>query len=382
MSTDSSRAVLNVLTYNVMEPVPEPIRYYGQKERTERVKLVLSELDAEYDLDVVILNEVVALPAQKVIFQDMHDLGFVYRTTKLSNTLSVTGGVLIFSKHPLTQEESTTFGDSCTGIDCFCAKGVVYARVNKNGLYYNIMGTHMQAWPSVHAQLVRDAQIEQIAKFVHTINIPKNEPLLFCGDLNIDLFVNNDHIRHLMHRLSMDMPEIHPDSHPFTVDPQENKMVGNDDPDEYQNEAWPNGCVSEYYETLKCPCCPSEWIDYTLYSKRHLRPVISYMKSIKAKVPPFKMKVNRFKEVDDMEDVSDHFPTLGHFVFEVSSTRKKEARDTLLRDRKQINNNTSHIASVIVVLVLASVVILFFLGWAWVVWRQNRRNVQSQVSKV
>ena len=356
------KVTVNILTYNIMEPVPEPIRYYGQKERTMRVKDVIRNIDEKYHIDVVVLNEVVALPAQKVIFRDMEEIGFVHHTSKLMGVLSVTGGILLFSKHPITQEEISTFGDKCTGIDCFAAKGVVYARMKKENLYFNVLGTHMQAWPSMASQIVRDAQTEQVAKFIQSINIPRDEPVMFCGDFNIDLYENNDILRHLLHRLDMDMPEIHEDSHPFTVDPKENKMVGNDDPSEYQTEEWPEGCVEVYYESLECPCCPAEWIDYALYSKKHLAPISSYMMSIAAKVPPFRMKINISKHVE-IEDVSDHFPLLGHFVFDASGQAGREKRDTLSKDNAELSSNTSHVAFVVVIIVL---VVIIFLGIAWI----------------
>lgn len=356
---------LNVLNYNIMTPVPEPIRFYGQNERAERVKDVIRELDQQYDLDVIILNEVVSIPSQKIIFRDMPTVGFPYHTSKLTEVLSVTGGVLLFSKHPITQQESSTFGDNCTGIDCFAAKGVIYARIKKQGHYFNVMGTHMQAWPSISSQIVRDAQIDQISKFIQSFNLPRTEPLIFGGDLNIDLFMNNDHIRHLMHVLHMNIPEIHEDSHPMTVDPQANQLVGNDDPPEYISEEWPQGCAEQYYETLQCPCCPAEWIDYMLFSKDHLQPSSSYMKAIPHKVKPFRMKINHTKTVDNFQDVSDHFPLLGHFVFDLEPAPEKgqENRDLVNRDSDSLTSS-NRVASVVIIAVMGVVLLIVLLGVA------------------
>ena len=108
-------------------------------------------------------------------------------------------------------------------------------------------------------------------------------------------------------------PIIHQDSHSFTVDPKLNNLVGADDIELYKNEDYPFGCVQEYYSTKQCVCCPSEWIDYTLYSKKHLQPSSSYMRSFVAKVDPFDISFRYTLETVNIQDVSDHFPILGTF---------------------------------------------------------------------
>lgn len=350
----------NILVYNIFSPVPEFIRMYGQKERAMRVKDVVRDLDQKFDLDVIIMNEVIHLNTQKIVFRDMPDIGFKYKTRKISEGLKVHGGIIVFSKHPITQECFTIFGDECVGTDCLADKGCVYARVKKNGMYFNVFGTHLQAWPSIKAYSTRAQQIDKVKTFMDTFNIPKEEPVLFAGDLNTDLYVDSDHVRHMHFVLGTDMPDVHPDSHPFTVDPKENKLVGNDDPNEYVSDSWPNGCVDEYYKTLECPCCPSQWIDYTLYSKRHLLPIESDTRVIKAKVSPFKIKVNMTQEAE-VQDVSDHFPVLGHFVFPHSpSTDMDRVADTPLKLTYGTNSSVIVIAIVISVVGFLFVVLGFY----------------------
>jgi endonuclease/exonuclease/phosphatase family metal-dependent hydrolase len=386
----------HVLVYNIMEPVPEPIRYYGQKERSERIKDVIRDLDQKHDVDVIVMNEVIAPIAQTIIFEDMEKLGFVYKTSKLTDIFTVTGGTLIFSKYPITMEDRTIFGDKCTGIDCFAAKGVCYARIKKKNRYFNVFGAHMQAWPSLKAQIVRDAQIEQIIQFMKSLNIPTDEPVFFGGDLNIDLYMSNDHIRHLMYTLSMDMPEIHAQSHPFTVDPKQNKMVGSDDPLEYYNDDFPNGCIDEYYATLVCPCCPEEWLDYTLYSKKHLIPISSSMTAINVKVPSFRMKISLNQEID-CQDVSDHFPVLGRFVFDMSEIGESEKqshfssssssrenidlgiKDVVAKDNTSISDNTSHVT--FVACMIALVILLFLMLIIWFTYSVYRKKHVKPVIK-
>lgn len=370
--TDSSgvtptTTTFNVLVYNIFSPVPEPLRFYGQHERSVRVKPVLRELDQKYDLDVIILNEVCAPDTQKVIFRDLPDLGFPYHTQKITEHFSVHGGIIVFSKYPITQEACTVFGDRCIGIDCFAAKGVAYARVRKNHMYFNVFGTHLQAWPSIQAHSARDRQIHQTLNFIDSLGLPTDEPVIFAGDLNTDLYLDRDYIQHMNFKLGTEIPEIHPESHPFTVDPKENKLVGNDDPSEYANDDWPHGCAAEYYATLVCPCCPAQWIDYTLYSKRHLLPVHADMRTVKTKVPPFRIKVNLTQEAD-VQDISDHFPVLGHFVFPTQP--KSEALGQISKaPRRQTNGTNTHVLTIGIVIAVLGLVVL---GLGWWALRRTR----------
>jgi len=364
----------NVLSYNIFCPVPEPLRYYGQKPRASRVAAVVQSLDKTENIDAVIMNEVIAPECQEIIYRDMDAIGFRYRTAKLTAPMTITAGTLIFSKHPITMEDSTLFGDKCTGIDCVVAKGVNFARILKNHQYFNIFAVHMQAWQSLSSQLMREAQIQQMAQFIKLMNIPANEAVIFGGDLNIDLYLANDHLKHLMYLLHMKIPEIHETSYPFTVDPEENKLVGSDDIMQYQNDDFPQGCADEYFQTLKCPCCPEEWIDYTLYSNNHLQPLQSYMKAIKYKVPKFTIKISMTKEVE-VDDVSDHYPVLGHFTFPVSvNLEAKNVLETLGTPDSQ-----SSITLQVVVLVLIIVIFLLFVGFvSYKIYKRHRRVSDQQ----
>ena len=367
MSSDTIS--FNVLSYNIFCPVPEPLRYYGQKPRANRVAAVIKSLDQTENLDAVIMNEVIAPECQDIIYRDMDAIGFKYRTAKLTSPMTITAGTLIFSKHPITMEDSTLFGDKCTGVDCVVAKGVNFARIVKNDQYFNIFAVHMQAWQSLSSQLMREAQIQQMTQFIKLMNIPNNEAVIFGGDLNIDLYLANDHLKHLMYLLQMKIPEIHETSFPFTVDPEENKLVGSDDIFQYQNDDYPQGCVEEYFQTLKCPCCPEEWIDYTLYSSQHLQPLQSYMKAIKFKVPKFPIKISLTKEVE-VDDVSDHYPVLGHFSFPVRVNPKAQR----MLETLGTPDSQSSITLQVVVLVLIIVIFLLFVSFVgYKIYKRKRR---------
>ncbi len=367
--------VLNIVTYNVFCAVIEPVRIYGVTERAHRVKDVIQSLQ---DIDVVVLCEVIAPSSRSIIIPDMKSIGFSYRTEELTSSIAFPGGVIIFSRHPITMHDMTLFGDKCITDDCLAAKGVAFARIRKNDEYFNVFASHMQAWPSVESQTVREQQLDQIFQFMQVLNIPKTEPVLFCGDLNIDWYHDNDHLKHFMNKLQLSIPPLHQDSHMFTVDPKENALVGADDPKRYYNEEYPDGCVQEYFQTLQCPCCPEVFLDYTLFSSSHLQPVESNMRVIIHKVPPFKIKMSLTKEVE-IRDVSDHFPVVGHFVFTTQST---SFRDQLIKTGSVSSSNLQNTAlalSVIVFLSVLTVTLFVILMKRVIRWKTNAFMVEKNL---
>jgi len=355
---------IHILSFNLMTPVLPPLRNYGQFERASRLHEVIEMFP---DLDVVILNEINPSAMEKIVTKQMEEAGFKHHTKNLTRSMAVNGGVMLFSKYPILQSEMTTFGDKCVGFDCFAAKGMVYARVKKDGFYFNLLGTHLQAWPSVEAQIIRDNQMKQMNKFIKWLNIPRNEPLIMCGDINMDLYKERDNLNHLLYQMHMELPVIHPDSHTLTIDPQNNKLVGVDDPSEYWNEDFPKGCVEEYFESLKCPCCPDEWLDYTIYSTQHLKPDSAYMKSVMAKVKPFQMPLSLQKMISS-QDISDHFPLYSVMTFnfdpEVKNNPERLEKNAMYRDHDGDDQAykawMSALIVLVVVLAIAGLSMLYF----------------------
>jgi hypothetical protein len=229
-------------------------------------------------------------------------------------------------------------------------------------MHFHVFGTHLQAWSTVASQVVRQKQIKQTRRFIDSLKISRNEPVIFAGDLNIDLYTERDHIENAMYVLNMSLPQISEDSHPFTVDPQENKLVGSDSPSSYTSDEWPHGCVDEYYKTLVCPCCPAQWIDYVMYSQTHLHPIESNVRAVKAKVAPFGMNISVSQNVT-IEDVSDHFPIVGHFMFPLISM-SKENTDTV---------PTTDISTLLVPIILVTI----GLAMAMFTWKKNSGAFKS-----
>lgn len=73
-----------VCVFNIMIPILPPLKLYGQYERVQKIGAVIEELDNQFGLDVVVLNEVIPIKIQKVIRDKMGKLGYKYSSTTLS----------------------------------------------------------------------------------------------------------------------------------------------------------------------------------------------------------------------------------------------------------------------------------------------------------
>jgi hypothetical protein len=230
--------------------------------------------------------------------------------------------------------------------------------------------------------------MEIINSFIQRLKIPANEVVLLAGDLNLDLYADNAHLKHLNYKLGLVAPQLTLDSHPFTVDPKQNWMVGNDNPKEYFNREWPNGCEEVYYDTMKCVCCPEQWLDYVLYSKKHLVPTTATMQALPLTVEPFSMSVNIHKTVPDMRDVSDHYPVLAKFSFAaetVTVALKQQIKDTPLAPRTKVNTNEHQTITTIGWVVIFLVLLLIVISLCYIVvkrlWAGRQKQQQDTANK-
>lgn len=355
----------HVCEYNLYQAVPQPTRFTGQLERALRVREVIQDLDRDHQLDAVAVCELSLPDSRQVVIDDMTVLGFPYHTREMKSPLvPVAGGVTVFSKHPIVQEENMPFGSQCTYTDCLAAKGIVYARIEKQSRFVNVFAVHFQAWNTTDTMLVRMKQVDLAREFMSSFQIPDHEPVLLVGDFNIDRYMNGPQLRHMTDTLGLTIPRQAADSHPFTVDPEQNMLAGSDDIGLYRTAEYPKGCETEYRQTLHCVCCPAEWIDFVSYSHTHLPPATSEMTAIAAKVPPFHIELTGGIDLPEATDVSDHFPVVGKFTFPASDLTKSVTRQ-VLRGQATPNHGTPLLVWLIIVgVTLGALLFLLLATWA------------------
>lgn len=358
----------NVLLYNIFTPILEPARQYGQTERLKRIPETIQTL--EHQPDVIVICEVIPDKYIKILTSGLRKVGYTFYTKPIRSLLPASGGVIIFSKHKIIEQKQFNFMDLCLGNDCFASKGIIYAKIEMYGRNVNVFGTHLQAWTSEKAMLIREKQVSLIRTFIDSRNIPKHEPVILAGDLNIDLYSNRHHLDHIMNHYDFDIPIITEDSLPYTFDPINNILVGSDEPERYANLQYPNGCEKEYYDTLSCVCCTPEWLDYILTSSTHLKPIKSTMKIIMLKTKtPFNMNIKGDKVVQS-SDLSDHFPLLAQLEFPHVDEKDMEYLKTAENTCKEPSSGFAVL--MIVTMVLIPILLLICLYTFYIIWKRNK----------
>jgi len=196
--------ILNVLTYNIFER-NHFISRDGQMERTCRIPRWIAT--AHPEIDVISFQEAfMGGCAHQQSTGDIRALltqyGFSYQSDQLNrhihglnNTVkSQAGGVFVASKWPIAQQEQYIYMTNTLSWDHLAAKGVIYAkiikRVNNISKQYHIFSTH-----TIHAagegqedvQQARYNQVTELYKWVDSLNIPKDEAVIYAGDFNQDI---------------------------------------------------------------------------------------------------------------------------------------------------------------------------------------------------
>lgn len=271
---------INILAMNTYMR-PASIFRNGQWKRAKLLPYLVS------NYDVLVLSEVFDNSIRlllKIYLRKFYP--YFSKPLGKDGIISQDGGVIIFSKWPLGKQNrpkhQRLFKKNCAGSDCWSDKGVLYTTLNKSGMTYHIFGTHTQAYQSDKSDIVpRRNQFHIISNFIKESNIPKRQPVIIAGDLNIDAIGNKSEYNYMLELLNA----IHPPmiGQVYSYDPNSNYFVKN------------QGQIK------------GEMLDYILVEKSHLKAIKSLNHIIKLKAfYPWK---------NGIKDLSDHYPVQGYFNF-------------------------------------------------------------------
>jgi len=272
---------LNVLAWNVYMR-PSALFLNGQNQRAGLIPLVISK-----DFDVLIFSEAFDTDARAKLVRGLAQQGFVYATDVVGHAgsrLKMNGGVIIVSKWPIEVNQEKMFGSTCSKDDCLADKGIVYAKINKQGKRYHIFGTHTQAWPTPAGRSTRVAQFRMLQSFIQSLPIPNTEPVIIAGDLNVDSVKNVAGEREKMLAASHTIEPTRQGPQKYTADRTTNDLTEGD----------------------------PEYLDYVLYSADHQQPQRSYNKVLIYK-SPYEWKPSPAHE--SVLELSDHYGLYGYFEF-------------------------------------------------------------------
>jgi sphingomyelin phosphodiesterase len=284
-----------LLTHNVYMLSQSLYPNWGQVQRAE----LISAADYIKGQDVVILNEMFDNEASNRLLAGLSK-EYQYQTPILgrsknnwdetlgyySNTVLEDGGVGIISKWPIVEKIQYVYSEGC-GADWFANKGFVYVKLNKNGHFYHVIGTHMQSEDERCSDgedlSVRKSQMNEMKEFITKKNIPTNEVVYIGGDLNV--IKDTLEYSSMLTNLNVKEPSAYT-GFSSTWDPVSNGIAG-----------------------YNYPSLQPQYLDYIFVEKSHKQPSNWYMNAINVKSPEW--KVTSFGKTYPYNEYSDHYPVKG-----------------------------------------------------------------------
>lgn len=258
--------------------------------------------------DVFAFEEAFDSAGRKILRAGMKKAGVSYSTKVLGRPAIISrrltnSGLFTMSKYPIAKSTGIYYKDSfktkkrtSKGIGTFlfdgsADKGVLYVKIIKDGKPFHIFSTHTQAKTTKKQEtppagaLIRERQWKRIRAFIDSLNIPKSEPVIIVGDMNVDKANPQTRAdryaeyKKMLEILNASELPLKPGSYPYTslFDP----------------------------ESVAKNQIPGQWIDYVLFANTHLKPT-----KAEAYVP-----VKNEQDAKKWEELSDHFPLIGSFEF-------------------------------------------------------------------
>jgi sphingomyelin phosphodiesterase len=278
-----------LMSFNVFF-LPQIISPYGQESRAE----LISQTEFMKGHDLIILNELFDGSSSATLLNNLKG-EYPHQTPILASPMSTwdatlgafrpltlgNGGVALVSRWPILERVQYIYADSC-GTDGLSRKGFIYAKVNKNGRPYHVIGTHAQseARDCVKSDAaVRATQFDAIHAFISSKNIPEDEIVFIGGDMNV--IKDTPEYYDMLQRLEV----LEPDSY-----------AGHD-------TSWDpisNGLAFIQYPDYEKP----EYLDYIFVSARHARPSFWHNQSLDIPSPRWAQGNYYYQEY------SDHYPIL------------------------------------------------------------------------
>jgi endonuclease/exonuclease/phosphatase family metal-dependent hydrolase len=293
---------LRVLFLNVMMPVPKPLRFIAQEERLHQLATWITHYHST--IDAFIFAELIPLHLEVTLRRTLTSLGFTHYTKQRININVVRSGVVIYSRFPILATNDISYQTECEGSDCLADKNMLYAQLDVHGAHAHLFMTHLHAWPTAFSQSVRTQQLLQLREFITLHQIPPDELILVIGDFNIN-YHQNQEILTTLHATNIPLTS----TQQLTMDAELNPLVGLDNIEYYTNDAYPNGCVKEYWAQHKCVCCPKEWIDYGVLITNAVTPISISQNIIVPDIPEYSIPLGLLHTAWKVKNtVSDHFP--------------------------------------------------------------------------
>lgn len=146
-------------------------------------KLIAFLQSSQVEADIVGLTEVWSTNNKKRVI-DQCKAKYPHSFYFKSSAFSVGDGLVLLSKHPLSDETFEAFKDRA-GDDNFSQKGILSVKANMGGQAIRLFLTHTQAAEEADDKAARLGNLTQIQNLIRNKATDLNEVVIVMGDLNV-----------------------------------------------------------------------------------------------------------------------------------------------------------------------------------------------------
>lgn len=269
----------NVLSYNIWATT-----IFGSKKvgtRLDEMPAVMAGYDA------LVLTEVFDDIATASLLKQLRT-EYPYQSSEIFKAGKIMkSGTRILSRWPFVLEDNFKY-NPCEGIQCAATRGVIHARINKQGSPYHVFATHTQSSDDDVNRAARLAQLDEMGEYIRGLNIPADEAVIMAGDFNVN---------------KIDLPEDR-DTMESTLGATEPTNTGHNLSYDADTNTWAEQPYHEY-------------LDYTLTANDNLQPTTAYQEIF----APRSTKDALWGEWD----ISDHYAARGIFTFPSEAQPERSA---------------------------------------------------------
>jgi endonuclease/exonuclease/phosphatase family metal-dependent hydrolase len=179
----SVNSVIRIMTYNFYCR-PRQVFSDNQVNRAKSIGKTISDYEKTkgYRIDTMIFQEIVDNKAHKILKKEMNKIGFIYKSKRLDSSLKLNGGLIIYSRFPIVEEDKLVFKNSSPYLS-MVTKGIVFTKIMIYNKIINLVNLHLDSF----SPEIRHDQMKTIKKFLDDKDIPDTEYIFIGGDYNIDM---------------------------------------------------------------------------------------------------------------------------------------------------------------------------------------------------
>lgn len=269
----------NVLSYNIWATT-----IFGSKKvgtRLDEMPAIMAGYDA------LVLTEVFDDIATASLLKKLR-VEYPYQSSEIFKAGKIMkSGTRILSRWPFVLEDNFKY-NPCEGIQCAATRGVIHARINKQGNPYHVFATHTQSSDDDVNRNARLAQLDEMGEYIRGLNIPADEAVIMAGDFNVN---------------KIGLPEDR-DIMEATLGATEPTNKGHNLSYDADTNTWAEQPYHEY-------------LDYTLTANDNLQPTAAYQEIFAPRTT-----------IDALWgewDISDHYAARGVFTFPSEAQPQRSA---------------------------------------------------------